>query len=622
MPEQKPTPESAKEDGEVVYRRMATGAGEAEPSKDDQSKRRKLASILNLAPTLKTVIVGFAVSLALVVLLGYLSVRKMDEVGTKILDDERRNAAIRDFTLGLRIATLKLDNEARARARKLNGAAEDTRPLSDLPLDRARVAVVKGVEQLEKPPYIENEKWRSLHNHLIAFFHTTDDPDTYLLEGPVKFRDVDEELNNLLEETRHEQDEIFFSSEELEKSAARRIYLLTAFAVLIGALVAAYTIWELRRRFRQVRESVEDARREREFSSQILEGMVSAIAAIDARDHIRSANGAFFKIFPQARIGASVHEKFSSPDAMKMLESAISSRIQHATYRGRWLCDESTPNCASKSFDVYSSPLTIDGEQGQIVTLVDVTEAAEAESAVRRTEALTAMGQAVAQVAHEIRNPLGSIRLGVSMLRDTSTDQESQNTIDLVERGISHLNKLVVDVTQFSRQRPLELSDVELHPLIDASLELISDLIREKSTPIEKHFSTEPLRGEWDADQLRQVFVNLIANAIDASREGSPVIISTARITAKRKEAGEGNGNRSGDRSQTLARITIEDQGAGMDEQTRARIFEPFFTTKKRGTGLGLAIVKQIVEQHGGAISVESEQGKGTKFTIDLLMKV
>jgi signal transduction histidine kinase len=612
-------PESAKEDGEVVYRRLATG--EDERSKDDQSKRHKLAAILNLAPTLKTVIVGFAVSLVLVVLLGYLSVRRMDEVGTRILDDERRNAALRDFTSGLRIATLKLDNEARARARKVGGEAEETRPLSDLPLDRARVAVVKGVQQLEKPPYIESEKWRSLHNHLVAYFHATEDPDAYLREGYVKFHDVDDELGNLLEETRREQETIFYNSEQLEKSAARRIYLLTALAVLMGALVAAYTIWELRRRFRQVRESVDEARREREFSSQMLEGMVSAIAAIDARDRIRSANGAFFKIFPQARIGASVHDKFSSPDAMKMLEAATSSRIERATYRGRWLCEENTPNCANKSFDVYSSPLTIDGEQGQIVTLVDVTEAAEAESAARRTESLTAMGQAVAQVAHEIRNPLGSIRLGVSMLRDTSTDAESQNTIDLVERGISHLNKLVMDVTQFSRQRPLELSDVELHPLIDSSLELISDLIREKSTPIEKHFSTEPLHGEWDADQLRQVFVNLIANAIDAGQENSPVIISTARVTAKPKEAGEGNGNRAGRGSQTLARIIIEDHGAGMDEQTRARIFEPFFTTKKRGTGLGLAIVKQIVEQHGGVISVESSPGKGTRFTVDLPMK-
>jgi signal transduction histidine kinase len=560
--------------------------------------------------------------LALVILLGYLSVRKTDEVGTKILDDERRYAAIRDFTFELRNASTKLDNEARARGRKLGTETEETRPIFEGPLTRARTQLTELLRRLERSPFSESEKWRSLYARLLAFVQATEDPDAYLREGYVKFRDADKELDALLEETRREQEGIFYRSEELQKGAARRIYLLTAIALLMGTLVAAYTIREARRRLRQVRESMDETRREREFSTQMLEGMVSAIAAIDAQDRIRSANGAFFKVFPEASVGASIHDKFSSPAAMKMLEAAISTRVEHSTYRGRWVCDEETPNCANRSFDVYSSPLVIDGEKGQIVTLVDVTEAAEAESVMRRTESLTAMGQAVAQVAHEIKNPLGSIRLGVSMLRDTSPDEESQSTIDLVERGIHHLNKLVMDVTQFSRQRPLELAEVELHALIDSSLELISDLIQEKSTPIEKHFTSEPLRGDWDADQLRQVMVNLFANGVDASKENSPLIISTARITAEQQsKAAEGNGNRGTATPKAFARLTITDRGDGMDERTQSRIFEPFFTTKKRGTGLGLAIVKQIVEQHGGAISVESSLGEGTSFIVDLPIK-
>ncbi len=108
-----------------------------------------------------------------------------------------------------------------------------------------------------------------------------------------------------------------------------------------------------------------------------------------------------------------------------------------------------------QSFDIYSSPLAIDAARGQILTLVDATEAAEAERGLRRQESLAAVGQATAQVAHEIRNPLGSIRLGVSMLRDSVTDDEGLNTIELVERGIKHLNKLVVDVAQFSSRKAL-----------------------------------------------------------------------------------------------------------------------------------------------------------------------
>ncbi len=380
--------------------------------------------------------------------------------------------------------------------------------------------------------------------------------------------------------------------------------------MLVGFFVAAGTAWEVQRRLSQMRRSMVDAGRERAFTNQLIEGMVSAVAAIDEEDRLRSANAAFFKIFPQAGIGASIHEKFAPDDAMKMLEAATSLRVTTSTYRGRWVCGAAATH-AAKTFDVYTSPLAINDQQGQIITLVDATEAAEAERGLRRSESLAAVGQATAQVAHEIRNPLGSIRLGVSMLRDNVSDPDALHTIELVERGIRHLNKLVVDVSQFSRQKALEPSRVDLQELLDVSLDLVSESVREKQTPIEKKFSRESLVGHWDGHQLRQVFVNLIANAIDASAPGSPVKISTGAITT----ATAGNGT-----EKKYARVTVSDRGKGMDPTTLNRIFEPFYSTKKRGTGLGLAIVRQIVEQHAGRIAVESEVGNGTRFVVDLPM--
>ena len=176
------------------------------------------------------------------------------------------------------------------------------------------------------------------------------------------------------------------------------------------------------------------------------------------------------------------------------------------------------------------------------------------------------------------------------------------NTIELVERGISHLNKLVVDVTQYSRQKELERSTVDLHESLERSIDLVSERISEKNATVERVFAGRSIVGHWDPYQLRQVFVNVIANAVDASQEHSAVMISTELLPS------ETNGD--GQPPKTYARITIADQGKGMDKATRDRIFEPFFSTKKRGTGLGLAIVKQIVELHGGRISVASEPGK------------
>jgi signal transduction histidine kinase len=454
---------------------------------------------------------------------------------------------------------------------------------------------------------VKEEDWSKLKTDLQGYIDVTRDRGEYNLHGFNRYKPLNDDLNKLLPEAQERYEKVGEEIDASQRAANQTILRWSLVAVLVGALVAVGTIWQVQRHFREMRHSVLETRRERTFTTQLLEGMVSAVAAIDNEDRIRSANAAFFKIFPNASIGASVLEKLGHEDAMRMLETVTAIRVTKATYHGRSIAQVDEED---KAFDVYSSPLAIDDERGQIVTLVDATEAAEAERTLRRSESLAAVGQATTQVAHEIRNPLGSIRLGVSMLRDSVSDPEALNTIELVERGIKHLNKLVVDVTQYSRQKELERSTVDLHDSLERSIDLVSDKILEKNTTVEKQFAGNTIVGQWDPYQLRQVFVNVIANAVDASHENSEVLISTELL----RSDVEGNGQL----MKHYARVTIADHGRGMDKATRDRIFEPFFSTKKRGTGLGLAIVKQIVEQHGGRISVDSEPGKGSKFRIDL----
>lgn len=587
----------------VVYRRPDSQAVSTPSAQEMKSIWTR-----ELSPAIIPLIVGFLLLLILVGVLGLLSVRRMDEVGRAVLDIEQQHAAKLSLLLKFRLAVTRLDNEARARAEA--DARGGLKPPFEVRLNAARSEVSALLPQLERPSLIGDPAWNGFRNDLAAYVEVTKDLRRYSLEGFGSFDVVDKELDGLLGESSQQQVEIFHQSEAIEQTAARSIRTWSVIALIFGALVAAGTIWEVQRRFGEMRRSVEEARRERVFTSQLLEGMVSAVAAIDDHDRIRSANAAFFRIFPQATIGASIYEKFASAASLKMLEAAIGSRVDRASYRGRWDCPADGDREQEQTFDVYSSPLAINGALGQILTLVDVTEAAEAERGLRRQESLAAVGQATAQVAHEIRNPLGSIRLGVSMLRDSVSDAEGLRTIELVERGIKHLSKLVVDVAQFSRRKALEQANVDLLDLVNHSLDLVADKINEKETPIETRLTDQKLIGHWDFDQLTQVFVNVIANAIDASPKHSAVVIGTEVISVAASDDDRVVKRR--------ARVTIADHGGGMDKATLDRIFEPFFSTKKRGTGLGLAIVKQIVEQHDGAITVDSSPGEGTTFRIDL----
>jgi len=605
-----PTDPVDREPSRVVYHRTEPAAASI-PMSESVARARSIWT-RELSPAIIPLIIGFLSLLILIGLIGYKSINRMDEVGKAVLDLETQHTARLSLLLKLRLAVTKLDNEARLRAQA--DARRELQPPFEIRLNAARSDLKQQLRLLEQPPFSSDPVWNKFRNDLNDYVAATENLRSYSLEGFGKFDVVDKEVNRLLEESNSKQIEVSQKSDIIAQAASRSIRTWSVIALILGALVAAGTIWEIQRRFGQMRRSVEEARRERNFTSQLLEGMVSAVAAIDEDDRIRSANAAFFRIFPRATIGASIYEKFASDYALKMLEAASSSRVDRESYRGRWDCPADEDRKQERTFDVYSSPLAINNARGQILTLVDVTEAAEAERGLRRQESLAAVGQATAQVAHEIRNPLGSIRLGVSMLRDSVSDEEGLRTIELVERGIKHLSKLVVDVAQFSRRKALEQANVDLHELVNHSLDLVADKINEKETPIETRLVDEKLVGHWDFDQLSQVFVNIIANAIEASPKRVAVVISTEVIQVGANDDDDNEG-RVGKRR---ARVTIADQGSGMDKITVDRIFEPFFSTKKRGTGLGLAIVKQIVEQHDGTINVASKPGEGTRFLIEL----
>src|SRR5947209_7354394 len=601
--------------GRVVYSRL-DGAGEGGSARARESKVAEFAAALaddSLWRALLPLFIGFALLVGLVFGLGYQSASKLEEARFSTQTEERMLATTQNSLLNLRLELSRLDTEARIRGRIEAGTQGVMLPPTDLRLRNERDAVAKLLPEFDALPLKDADGKQRARQLLDKYIADTNDLENYSLNGFADSRDLDEQLRTLMSGVDDERYRLEERRDEAFRRAQDELSFLKWLAALTALVVAAATFVEVWRRFRQMRRSFAALRRERQFSAQMLEGMPSAVAAIDRQDRIRSTNAAFFQVFPDASVGIYIHDKFTTPDGLKLLAAATSTQVKRTAYRGRFRM-AGDAEARERAYDVYSSPLEIEGEPGQLLTLVDATEASEAEQDLRRQEALAAVGRAAATVSHEIKNPLGSIRLGVAMLRDMTKDKEAVNTIDLVERGIEHLSKLTLDVTQFSRRSKLALADVDLSELLEESLELVADKLQEKRTPVERRFAAEPLRGHWDADQLRQVLVNLLANAVDASPAESPVSVTTERATVTVGD--RRNGERG--RAAAGARVRIEDRGAGMDEQTRARIFEPFFTTKKKGTGLGLAIARQIVEQHGGTIRADSTPGQGTRFTIEL----
>lgn len=218
-----------------------------------------------------------------------------------------------------------------------------------------------------------------------------------------------------------------------------------------------------------------------------------------------------------------------------------------------------------------------------------------------RSQKLAAVGQLAAAVGHDLRNPLAAISNSVFVLR-RRLDKAGALTpavlepLALAERETEATRRIVTDLLDFTREAPLEREAVPLQPLLDE----VAGLVRRRDA-VRLSLDVAGLGVSGSRDRLRQVLMNLVQNAAEAVPEGRA---GHVEVRAAREGA--------------QVRVTVRDDGEGMDEATRARVLEPLFTTKKEGTGLGLAIVDSLVKQHGGTLRLDSTPGQGTTVTVRL----
>jgi len=239
---------------------------------------------------------------------------------------------------------------------------------------------------------------------------------------------------------------------------------------------------------------------------------------------------------------------------------------------------------------------------GQTLLLQDVSQIKELEQEVRRNERLAALGKMAAGLAHELRNPLSSIKGLTLLLRSkVGGDDEGRKTAGILIQEVERLNRSIGELLDYARPHTLQLEKIEISEIVRESLMLVKTDVDGAGVSVTTSLE-KPLYTLGDGDKLKQVFLNLLLNSIQAleAKQGDK--------TLHLRLYGEGE----------RSICSIEDSGVGVESGNGTRVFDPYFTTKAEGTGLGLTMSAKIIEEHKGSIEFQSSLGHGTVVTVSL----
>ncbi len=360
----------------------------------------------------------------------------------------------------------------------------------------------------------------------------------------------------------------------------------------------------------------ETLRRERLQASDVLDNIRSGVLTLDARGTLRYANeaaGALLGLELQQLVGRSVRDELAqaAPGLLVALERAIRTRTR--TSRAEALVSIDDRQLQLGITVTFLRGEGADDPGSATAIFSDISDQKRLEDLHVRAGQLEAVSELAASLAHEIKNPLASIRSAVEQLgRMPSADEDTGALTRLVVRESDRLARLLTEFLDFSRVRVTRVQPLDLAALVQDTMNLVA-AHPDRSVTTALTFDSEPLAQpiDGDADLLHRAIFNLVLNAAQAVGDGGSVRVTLSAATADTVPGGVLP-------ESGAVRLVIEDDGPGMDAETRDRIFTPFFTTKPRGSGLGLPVVHRAIEAHRGVVLVDSSPGSGTRFTIIL----
>ena len=345
----------------------------------------------------------------------------------------------------------------------------------------------------------------------------------------------------------------------------------------------------------------------------VLAGLPDAVIAVD--DALRVV---FWNAAAEALTGRSSRraegrslKELLPPDAS--LIRHLAETVRTGESRGEGETTLLTPDGHTVPVSIVTAPLFDHGGTvgAAVAVLRDISRIRELEAEVRRGETLAAAGRMAVGLAHEIRNPLGAIRGAVQLLaREVAPGSRFGEYTQVLIQEVDRVNRIIEQLLDLARPVQLRTAPLNLHQLLERVALLAAEGAQAQGVTIVRRYdpSLPPILG--DEDRLVQVFHNLVRNALDAMKGGGRLTLTT-RISLSPVFAKMDLG--AGQRS--MVEVQVTDEGTGIPARVQAKVFDPFFTTKERGLGLGLALCHRILEEHKGAVRIDSVEGRGTTVT-------
>lgn len=386
----------------------------------------------------------------------------------------------------------------------------------------------------------------------------------------------------------------------VESARARLIQTTVLLFIFAGLCISALLTYQSYQSTKQTLERVKGLARD------ILHSIPSGVLTVDQTGRVTAINPMAERILgvsAESTLGCDMNQRFGLDDPMYRC-------LREGLDRGAFVrnLDIRYPKPEPRWIRVTTSPLADHSREkpGVVILLQDVTDLLVLEEQVRRSEKLSALHTLSAGVAHEIRNPLSAIDLNLHLLQeevaaDPPNPEALQRYFDIVNAEVRRMRGIADNFLRFARPTSLVLGDVDLAEVARHIGDLVRYEAQERGVSVVVDFPETLPAVSGDETQLAQVFLNLMINAVQAMPHGG-----TLRVSGTTRAAD----------GRPVIEVAVSDTGVGINKADLTKVFEPFFSTKPDGNGLGLAIAYRIVEDHGGTIRAESDEGVGTTFVL------